>query len=71
MTALAKTYWSPATSKNHVQYNATVVDEIYKTDIKGSNYSIKRIMMLEFSQYLENYLWANFDVSNSFGGQEQ
>ena len=40
-----------------------MVDEIYKTDIKGSNYSIKRIMMLEFSQYLENYLWKNYDVS--------
>jgi len=61
LTALAKTYWSPATAKNHVEYNATVVDEIYKNDIKGSNYSIKRIMMLEFSQYLENYLWANFN----------
>ena len=37
-----------------------VVEQIYKNDIKGSNFSIKRIMMLEFSQFLENFLWPNF-----------
>jgi intron-binding protein aquarius len=29
--------------------------------MKGSGFSVKRIMMLEFSQYLENFLWPNFD----------
>jgi len=28
--------------------------------MKGAGYSIKRIMMLEFSQYLENFLWPHF-----------
>jgi len=60
LTALAKTYWAPHTAKNHVDYNPDVVEEIYKNDIKGSSFSIKRIMMLEFSQYLENFLWPNF-----------
>ena len=40
-----------------------VVAEIYKKDIKGSGFSIKRIMMLEFSQYLENFLWPNFEAT--------
>ena len=63
LTALAKTYWAPQTKKNHVDYNPEVVAEIYKNDIKGSGFSVKRIMMLEFSQYLENFLWPNFDGS--------
>jgi intron-binding protein aquarius len=29
--------------------------------MQGSGFSVKRIMMLEFSQYLENFLWPNFD----------
>ena len=48
-----------------MEYNPDVVEEIYKTDIKGSNFSIKRIMMLEFSQYLENYLWVNYKAETS------
>ena len=32
--------------------------------LEGSGFSIKRIMMLEFSQYLENYLWPNFKVES-------
>ena len=40
-----------------------MVAEIYKKDIKGSGFSIKRIMMLEFSQYLENFLWPNFEAT--------
>lgn len=38
----------------------SVVAQIYQTDIRGANFSIKRIMMLEFSQYLENFLWPNY-----------
>jgi hypothetical protein len=31
----------------------------------GSSFAIRRIMMLEFSQYLENYLWPNYVTSKS------
>lgn len=26
-----------------------------------TRFAIRRVMLLEFSQYLENYLWPNFD----------
>ena len=42
-----------------------MVEEIYKNDIKGPGFAIKRIMMLEFSQFLENYLWPNFKAETS------
>jgi intron-binding protein aquarius len=41
------------------------VDQIYNNDIKGSSFSIKRVMMLEFSQYMENFLWPNFMAEKS------
>jgi intron-binding protein aquarius len=40
------------------------VDQIYNTDIKGAGFSIKRVMMLEFSQYLENFLWPNYSADS-------
>ena len=60
LTTLAKTYWAPNTGKPHADFSPAVVDQIYQSDIKGAGYSIKRIMMLEFSQYLENFLWPHF-----------
>ena len=60
LTSLAKTYWAPGAKQAHKPFSIEVVEQIYKNDIKGSNFSIKRIMMLEFSQFLENFLWPNY-----------
>jgi len=65
LTSLAKTYWAPGTRQTHQQFSQEVVDQIYNNDIKGSAFSIKRVMMLEFSQYLENFLWPNFTAEKS------
>ena len=61
LTKFAHEYWSPSTAKSHKDYSADLVEDIYKVDLttkEGSN--VRRVMMLEFSQYLENYLWPNF-----------
>ena len=57
LTSLAKT--------SHKQFSQEVVDQIYNNDIKGSSFSIKRVMMLEFSQYMENFLGHNFTTEKS------
>nr|CAD7445579.1 unnamed protein product [Timema bartmani] len=62
---LASRYWAPYTVGNHLPFDEKVVDDIYITEIYGSNFSIRRIMMLEFSQYLENYLWPNYVTGTS------
>lgn len=36
------------------------MDDIYAHEIRKSHFSARRIMVLEFSQYLENYLWPNY-----------
>jgi intron-binding protein aquarius len=37
-----------------------VINEIYTTDLMSDGSMRKKVMLLEFSQYLENYLWPNF-----------
>ncbi|KAL1512806.1 hypothetical protein ABEB36_002332 [Hypothenemus hampei] len=60
ITQLAEKYWAPHSTKKHGEFNSDVVEDIYMQDIRGSNFSIRRIMVLEFSQYLENFLWPNY-----------
>lgn len=46
-------------------FNPDLVKEIYETELlvkKGRKpVPLQRVMILEVSQYLENYLWPNFD----------
>ena len=47
------------------RFDPELVKEIYKTEllVKGGRkpVSLQRVMILEVSQYLANYLWPNFD----------
>ncbi|XP_023216300.1 intron-binding protein aquarius-like [Centruroides sculpturatus] len=61
ITKLADQYWAPHSASTWSEYDSNVVDDIYIQEILGSGYAIKRIMLLEFSQYLENYLWPNYN----------
>lgn len=65
ITQLANHYWSPQTKLNHLPYDASIVESIYLAEILGSNFSVRRIMMLEFSQYLENYLWPYYETGKA------
>ena len=49
-------------------FNPTLVEEIYKRELNGISKvppKLKRVMLLEISQYLENYLWPNFDAETA------
>jgi intron-binding protein aquarius len=46
-------------------FDACVVETIYTEQLKASRYALSRIMCLEYSQYLEKYLWPNFDPEAS------
>lgn len=42
--------------------------EVYKRELGGSSVhppKLKRVMLLEISQYLENYLWPHFDAATA------
>ncbi|XP_076284506.1 RNA helicase aquarius isoform X1 [Lasioglossum baleicum] len=65
ITQLANKYWAPHTTDSHLPFNPQIVEDIYVQEICASKFSIRRIMMLEFSQYLENFLWPNYNASNA------
>ncbi|KAL6255928.1 hypothetical protein P5V15_013168 [Pogonomyrmex californicus] len=65
ITQLANKYWAPHTTDTHLAFNPQVVDDIYIQEICASRFSVRRIMMLEFSQYLENFLWPNYNAENA------
>ncbi|XP_075873807.1 RNA helicase aquarius isoform X2 [Nelusetta ayraudi] len=59
VTQLANKYWAPH-SKNKLPFDPKVMEEVYDKEIVQSKFAIRKIMLLEFSQYLENYLWVNY-----------
>ncbi|XP_035237353.1 RNA helicase aquarius isoform X1 [Anguilla anguilla] len=59
VTQLANKYWAPH-SKNKLPFDPKVMEDIYQKEILQSKFAIRKIMLLEFSQYLENYLWVNY-----------
>lgn len=65
LTLLANQYWSPHQIDKHSPFNADIITDIYRNDIIGSNSRMRNTILLEFSQYLENYLWPNFNAETS------
>ncbi|CRK91496.1 CLUMA_CG005162, isoform A [Clunio marinus] len=59
ITDLSNKYWSLDKSQNDLlPYDAKIVEKVYNQEISSGD--SRRIMILEFSRYLENYLWPNF-----------
>uniref|UniRef100_A0A8C2V566 RNA helicase aquarius n=1 Tax=Chinchilla lanigera TaxID=34839 RepID=A0A8C2V566_CHILA len=64
VTQLACKYWAPHIKKKS-PFDIKVIEEIYEKEIVKSRFAIRKIMLLEFSQYLENYLWMNYSPEMS------
>ena len=66
LTKIAEDNWSKAAggggggkdSGGERRFDPELVEEIYKTELPVP---LQRVMILEVTQYLENYLWPNFD----------
>ncbi|DBB15126.1 TPA: hypothetical protein ACH3X3_004135 [Trebouxia sp. C0006] len=66
LTKIADENWSTAvrSKAKAPAFKPSIVDQIYTTELNGDQDTapkLKRVMLLEISQYLENYLWPNFD----------
>ncbi|GFR52138.1 hypothetical protein Agub_g14653, partial [Astrephomene gubernaculifera] len=66
LTKLARRNWSneARAQDKPPEFKPKLVQSIYRTELGGGSSrgpSLRRVMMLEVSQYLENYLWPNFD----------
>uniref|UniRef100_A0A0L8GB52 RNA helicase aquarius n=1 Tax=Octopus bimaculoides TaxID=37653 RepID=A0A0L8GB52_OCTBM len=60
ITQLANQFWSPY-SLERKAFKPKVIEDIYEKEILATKFSIRRIVVLEFSQYLECYLWPNYN----------
>ncbi|KAK4372375.1 hypothetical protein RND71_007759 [Anisodus tanguticus] len=67
LTKVAASNWAKTDEKK--PFSPDLVKEIYDTEltVKGGRKPVplQRVMILEVSQYLENYLWPNFDPEAS------
>uniref|UniRef100_A0A131YN13 RNA helicase aquarius n=1 Tax=Rhipicephalus appendiculatus TaxID=34631 RepID=A0A131YN13_RHIAP len=61
ITKLAEEYWVPHNKASWKEYDPKVIVDVYQKEIIGSGFAIRKVMLLEFSQYLENYLWSHYD----------
>ncbi|KRY72483.1 Intron-binding protein aquarius, partial [Trichinella pseudospiralis] len=60
LTQIAASYWA-SFGNAHRPFSAKVVADIYKNELLEKNFAARSIVLLEFSQYLERFLWPNFD----------
>eukprot|EP00201_Polytomella_parva_P007058 CAMPEP_0175082518 /NCGR_PEP_ID=MMETSP0052_2-20121109/26806_1 /TAXON_ID=51329 ORGANISM="Polytomella parva, Strain SAG 63-3" /NCGR_SAMPLE_ID=MMETSP0052_2 /ASSEMBLY_ACC=CAM_ASM_000194 /LENGTH=216 /DNA_ID=CAMNT_0016353735 /DNA_START=27 /DNA_END=675 /DNA_ORIENTATION=+ len=57
-----------ATDKLNTAFSDDLVKRLYLEELNGGSSTppiLKRVMILEFSQYLERYLWPNFSATSS------
>ncbi|KAJ3027064.1 hypothetical protein HDV00_011403, partial [Rhizophlyctis rosea] len=43
-------------------FDGGLVTKIWEEHLVKSNFNLRKVMLLEFSQYLEKYLWPNFEA---------
>jgi hypothetical protein len=64
LTQLAQSAWSSAAlaSGGAAAFDPSLVERVYAEELGGGSApAARRVALLELSQYLENYLWTNFD----------
>ncbi|EPS73528.1 hypothetical protein M569_01225, partial [Genlisea aurea] len=69
LTRIAAENWSETAAGREKPFNPDLVKEIYSSElsVEGGRKPVplQRVMILEVSQYLENYLWPNFSPESS------
>lgn len=68
LTRIAAANWGHSATER--EFKPELVKEIYETELMVTGRGRKtvplhRVMILEVSQYLENYLWPNFDPDSA------
>ncbi|KAL4443940.1 hypothetical protein ABPG75_011677 [Micractinium tetrahymenae] len=72
LTKLADANWSAAAlaGGERPAYSAELVGKVYKEELGGGGDkppTLRRVQLLEISQYLENYLWPHFEAGMAGG----
>lgn len=63
LTQISNQYWSPSDETVTLKpFDPVLIEDIYTNELMKTKFALRRIMLLEFSQYLENYLWKNYEA---------
>eukprot|EP01103_Thecamoeba_quadrilineata_P002733 TRINITY_DN1262_c0_g2_i1.p1 TRINITY_DN1262_c0_g2~~TRINITY_DN1262_c0_g2_i1.p1 ORF type:complete len:1382 (+),score=283.84 TRINITY_DN1262_c0_g2_i1:49-4194(+) len=62
LTKLSRLYWVPGPEKTK-PFDAQIIEDIYYKELQNLN--TPRVMLLELSHYLEDYLWPSYHPENS------
>ena len=60
LTQLSMKVWAPQVPPDQRVFIPDLINDIYLRECLNSGFSTRRLMILELSQYLENYLWPHF-----------
>ena len=60
LTQLSMKVWAPQVPPDRRVLIPDLINNIYQRECLNSGFSTRRLMILELSQYLENYLWPHF-----------
>jgi len=65
LSKMAQTHWSePPGINDSFNFDINVVDKIFDSELKKNKFDQKTLLILEFSRYLENYLWPGINDEN-------
>lgn len=66
--ALAERTWGPTASAS-APFDPRIVSRLYTSELarpgRSSSAALRRMQILELSQYLERYLWPHFDAATA------
>ncbi|KAL3984757.1 AAA domain family protein [Acanthocheilonema viteae] len=61
---IARQHWAPHAPQNR-PFDPNLIDTIYENELVRNLFMQKKVIVLEFSQYLERYLWPNFNAERA------
>jgi hypothetical protein len=56
LTQISLEYWAPNSPKQLKPFDPQIIEMIYKQELVEKSYNVSRIMLLELSRYLEQYI---------------
>ncbi|KAJ3221225.1 hypothetical protein HK099_003677 [Clydaea vesicula] len=65
ISKLASVWGYDTQSCNIEKFDLKLVDKIYVEELEKNDFPIRKVMLLEYTHYLENYLWPNFQEEST------
>ncbi|KAI9192971.1 intron-binding protein aquarius [Polychytrium aggregatum] len=65
ITKVASLNWGLDLADESIRFDTDLARRIWESELLGTDFSLKKIMLLEYSQYLERYLWPGLKTEET------